>query len=320
MPSVLIYGGGCIGAVATFLTSSAIPPQDIVLVCRSNFDVVSKDGITINSTLWGSGLVVKPTVVRSIHDASKLGKQFDYVFITTKATTKKEDIQAMVSIIAPHTSLVLMQNGIAIEQPFHEMFPTNPILSVVLYTPVAQTSPGVFSHALSARLLLGTYPASAPEGHKTSAEKLKDLLQTGGASVTHEADIQVSRWKKILINASENPICALCRLPDATFFQSAPGAIQFMRDVMEEIARTARASGCTEIDDDVIQQQLDFLTIRELPGVVPSMMADALSGREMEVDALIGNVVDIAAENGVETPRLSTLYYLIRGLNCSFRT
>ena len=58
---------------------------------------------------------------------------------------------------------------------------------------------------------------------------------------------------------------------------------------------------------------------RSSPGVEPSMMADALAGRPMEVQAILGELVRIAQEKDVEIPRLKLLSVLLEGLNHSFQ-
>ncbi|CAH0022888.1 unnamed protein product [Clonostachys rhizophaga] len=317
MSSALVYGGGCIGAVSAYLLSQKLSPERIALICRSNYKEIKENGITINSGLWGSQLNVRPAVYQSVDAAvAEQGFAYDYVFITTKAQSKEDtDTEAVASAISSTTAIVLMQNGVGIEDPWHTRFPDNPVISVVMYLPVTQTQPGVFSHALYHVFQIGTFPHNAPERHQSMAKNLSAILSLSGAKAAVFDDVQPCRWRKMLVNGSENPICALVQLPDVAFFQSSPGATQFTRDVMIEIASVARAAGYPAITDQVVQEQLDVMTGRPFPGVEPSMMADAMAGRQMEADAIIGNVVRIGSQYGVETPRLSTLYYLIQGLN-----
>lgn len=65
-PRILVFGTGSIGSVYTYLLSKAIPSSNITAICRSNYDDASKHGFTINSTLWGNDLNVKPTIVRTV--------------------------------------------------------------------------------------------------------------------------------------------------------------------------------------------------------------------------------------------------------------
>jgi 2-dehydropantoate 2-reductase len=87
---------------------------------------------------------------------------------------------------------------------------------------------------------------------------------------------------------------------------------------MLEIAAVANACGYHGIDAALIDSQLQRATVRELPGVQPSMLADALAGRRMEVEAIVGNVLKLAKEHGVKTPMLRTLYVLAAALDNSF--
>ena len=61
---------------------------------------------------------------------------------------------------------------------------------------------------------------------------------------------------------------------------------------MLEIAAVANACGHPDINSDLIDFQLGRATVRDLPGIEPSMMADALAGRRMEVEAIVGNTLE----------------------------
>ncbi|RSM02861.1 hypothetical protein CEP52_007762 [Fusarium oligoseptatum] len=306
--SVLIYGTGSIGAILAYLLSKSIPEKNIYAVCRSNYNAAKEQGFTIDSDLWGTGLSKQSSHHLDHSDGSLL---------LQKATVNCPEAEAIKPAVSPNTTIVILQNGIAIEDPFRAAFPQAPILSCVLYTPVSQTGPTTFTHGTLDKMYLGTFPADAPIHHLKACAKFTSLLSTGGAKAHHATDIQIERWKKLLINGSENPICALSGLRDAEFFRSSDGATAFMRDVMSEIAATARAAGYTAIDEGVVQEQLKLLTMRPLPGVMPSMMADALAGRQMEVDVILGNTVRIAQENRVDAPLLKALLALGSALNKS---
>lgn len=319
-PTILIYGGGSIGAACAYLLSKSVSEKHIYAVCRSNYEVARQNGFIINSEIWGFGHTVRPNIVRSVQEAVKQnGSAFDYVLVTTKATCMKTATEHPIQpALGAGSTIVVVQNGIRVEDPFRRLFPENAIVSVVMYLPLTQTEPGVVYHHLLENIHLGTFPSRAPPQHKLAAERLCQMLSAGGAKATHDEDIQTERWKKLLINTSMNPICALSNLTDAKFLQTSEGTTKFVRNVIVEVAKTARAAGYDAITDDVVESRLRVVTSRKLPGIEPSMMADAIAGRQMEADALLGNVMDIARENGVEVPIVSTLYYLINGLNHSF--
>lgn len=219
--------------------------------------------------------------------------------------------------VGPATAIVIIQNGIAVEEEYAALFPENPIISGVVYLPATQTAPAVIAHKEVELLYLGTFPADAPDAHKASAEAFAAIIKAGGGTAEVHDDIQLQRWTKLMVNAAWNPICALSRSRDAQFLKSSPGALDFVRNVMHEVASVAQAVGYEEINSQEIEFQISRATARDLPGVEPSMLADALAGRAMEVEAIVGNTVRIARDTGARTPLLDALYVLVKALDAA---
>ncbi|KIW20235.1 hypothetical protein PV08_00810 [Exophiala spinifera] len=317
-PRILIFGTGSIGAVYAYIFSRAIPSENIFAVCRSNYAAASSGGFTINSTLFGQNLKVRPRVVRTVDEAvsQSNGKAFDYIIVTAKAVPSTPSLPEQISPAVSETStVVLVQNGIAIEDIYSSAFPRNPLLSCVVYLPATQTSPGTISHGEIERLHIGTYPATAPPSHKTAAESFASLLESAGGTAFVHDDVQAERWTKLVVNAAWNPICALSQSRDVQFMHSSPEATALVRRVMLEIAAVANAAGYPELSESTVDHQLGRAQARSLPGVEPSMMADALARRNMEVDAIVGNALRVADEKGVQTPLLKVIYALIKALD-----
>ena len=321
---ILIFGTGSLGSIYAFFLASA--KCHITCVCRSNYPTIKADGIKIDSTLFGCH-DFRPDVVTSETPQD----QYDYVIVTSKSFPTSNVAELLVPAVTPgHTTIVLIQNGIDIEGPYREKFPDNAILSCVAYLPVTQISPGVFIHKEVERLVLGTYPSRAPQTHKSKAQEFSDLLKAGGATSEVKDDIQGERWQKLLVNAPWNTICALTRSRDAEFLSSYGPQIQnptleVIEGVMKEISLLAIASGYPQIGEKKIEFQLSRAKARvtgeENQGVEPSMLADALNGRKMEVDVIVGNVVKIAEKLGLgdKIPMLKMLWVLAAALNCSPR-
>jgi 2-dehydropantoate 2-reductase len=203
--------------------------------------------------------------------------------------------------------IVLIQNGIGIEEPYSKAFPGQ-IISGVVYLPVSQPESGLCLVKGPDLLELGTYPAAAVP---PSVISLVDYLKAGGAHVEHYDNIQARRWKKSLINATWNPIAALCLNRDSDFIQCHEDAPKLLRATMHEVAAVATKLGYplgdTEIDNQVSRA---FTRAREGTGIKMSMLADVENGSPLEVEALIGNIVRIARDINIATPRLEMLYIL----------
>ncbi|KAK9780627.1 putative 2-dehydropantoate 2-reductase [Seiridium cardinale] len=320
-PRILVFGTGSIGAVYTWVLSRALPPSNIVAICRSNYDEASKNGLTVHSSLWGKNLNVKPAVFRSVPEAAEAspGEPFDYVIISSKALqTTPSTAELIKPAVSKTTTIVLIQNGIGIEDEYAKMFPDNPLLSTVVYLPATQVSPGVVEHKEVELLHVGTYPANASHPAKDSAKLFVDLLGSAGASAKLHDDVQGERWTKLLVNTSWNPICALSRLRDRQLIDVNEDVLPFIKDAMMEVASVAQAYGYKEINEELVDFQIGRASVRSLPGVQPSMLADALAAKNMEVEAIVGNVVKFAKEKGIKVPILRTIYLLASGLDRSF--
>jgi 2-dehydropantoate 2-reductase len=321
-PRVLVFGTGSVGAVYAYLLSRAITPSNVYCICRSNYQVASTQGFTINSTLFGDNLNFKPQVARTVEDAVASlpsGEVFDYVVVTAKdipsTPSAPENLRPAISL---RTTIALIQNGILIEEPWAKLYPQNPLLSCVVYLPATQTSPAVISHREVELLHIGTYPSNHKKHHE-AATAFSSILNQGGATTKLHADIQTQRFSKLLVNAAWNPICALSLSRDAEFLHSAPPqSLELVKAVMTEISLIAQALGHTDINAAEVERQVNRAKVRELPGVEPSMQADAKNHARMEVDAIVGNAVKLAEANGVDVPILKGIYALLRALDDSF--
>lgn len=315
-PRILVFGTGNLGAVyASILFSGG---AEISCVCRSNYTEVHDGGIRVKSSILGDR-ICKPNVAKNVDDILSISPQpFDYIVVSTKAVpaTVETTIKMIKPAITPGvTAVVLIQNGLGVEEPYHAAFSFATIISGVAYIPTTQVSPGVFSHSEIERLHLGLYGTNR---HQKAIEQLNcfaSLVRRGGGTAIVENDIQVERWRKIVANGAVNPICALSRCRDGQLMKAAPSAIELFRTVMLEIVAVAHAAGYGDVvDADTVEHQLGRSLSRPYPGVQPSMMADVVGGKQLEVEAILGHLVKIAHENGVEVPRLETLLVLLQGL------
>ena len=319
MYRLLFFGTGNVGAVYACIINRG--GADITCVCRSNYPEIKTHGLQVESSIFGN-LISTPKVVQSVDEALSLSEQpFDYGVVCTKALSATTT--ATISLVRPAitpglTAIVLLQNGLGVEEPYHAAFPSATIISGVAYLPTTQISPGIFSHSEIERLHIGLYPAHLPFQAIGQLESFASLIKRGGAIAMLEKDIEVERWRKIVANGAINPMCALSRCRDGKLMKIAPFAHDLLKKVMLEIAAVAEAAGYGEVvRADTVEIQFARTLSRPYPGVQPSMMADALDGRRMEVEAIVGRVVKIGQDKRVDIPRLEISLVLLQGLDAA---
>ncbi|KAI7365417.1 2-dehydropantoate 2-reductase [Hortaea werneckii] len=316
-PKVLLHGSGAIGTIYVYLLQQA--GCDVTAVCRSNYEAARSQGFTLDSGRYGQGIKVRPDIVRSPAEAAGSGP-FDFIVVCTKALPEAKTAEIIKpAVTAGKTAIVLIQNGIGIEDEYAQAFPSNPILSCVVYLPTTQTSPGHIQMGQLELLEVGTFPASAYESNadaRTACDTFVETVRKGGSDVHSVADIQEKRWSKLLLNASWNPICALSLSRDVAFLASSPAGEKLVLDIMDEVVNIAQALGFKDITPELARSQLTKATDRKGgKGIEPSMLVDVLSERRMEVEVILGNPIKVAKSAGVAVPRLETLYALSKALD-----
>lgn len=313
MVKALIFGAGAVGGVyGWFLEQAGV---EVTAVCRSNFSQVKEHGLQIRSKKWGK-VLHKPITVASVADAKPHGL-FDYVLVCSKAFP---DTHLLIGeAVTKNTAIVLAQNGIGIEEAYHTTYPQNTIISGVVYLPVVQVQPGVVEHGTPLeRFEIGVYPAPGSSADKGNVQGLVQLFSRAGATCVAYDDIQSQRWYKLALNATLNPICALTLCDDANYLRSSELALEVACDVMREIGRVAASFGYNVVSDETINEHMKrHIERMTTGGKAPSMLQDVEHGRPIEVEAILGNTLRLAAAAKIETPYLRLLYTLAKGLNFS---
>jgi 2-dehydropantoate 2-reductase len=310
-PRVLLFGAGGVGTIYLWLLSKVASPT---AVCRSNYSVAKNDGFIINSSIFGQNIHFKPHVFRNCEEAaSSDAKPFDYIVVSSKAIPGTVPKLIAPAVTPGHTAIVLLQNGINIEDEYAQAFPGNPIVSTVIYFPATQRPAGTIAHGEVEKLEVGSYPASASHQH---AKAFVHLITSAGATAEFYEDIQQKRWFKLLINAPWNPICALTLSKDTQVLASTNEAADVILAVMLEVCDIAAAYGYSFTREEV-DRQLGKAKAR-VPldaGIEPSMLQDVQTGRRTEVEAIVGNLVRLGKEKGVKCVRLEIIYVLAKALD-----
>ncbi|KAH7378287.1 2-dehydropantoate 2-reductase [Pyrenochaeta sp. MPI-SDFR-AT-0127] len=310
-PRVLLFGAGSVGTIYLWLLSKV---ASTTAVCRSNYQVAKEEGFIINSSIFGQGIHFKPRVVRDCEEAASEGSEpYDYILVCSKAIPATIPKLIAAAVTPSHTAIVLVQNGVGIEEEYRAAFPANPIISTVVYLPATQRPAGVIKHGEVEKLQIGSYPSSAPSQHAQSFAK---LLQSAGGTAEFFEEIQPKRWYKLLVNAPWNPICALTLSKDTNVLTSSDEATAVILAAMLEVRDIAAAYGYT-ITREEVDYQLGRAKAR-IPtnaGIEPSMLQDVQSGRRIEVEAIVGNAVRMGKEKGVACVRLEVLYVLAKALD-----
>ncbi|MBF0282973.1 MAG: 2-dehydropantoate 2-reductase [Magnetococcales bacterium] len=230
---------------------------------------------------------------------------FDYVIYCVKALPEIDPAALIRPVLGPGTTLVLLQNGVEIEEPTARAFPDHPLLSALAFVCVSRTAPERVRHLCFGRLALGSYPR---EGRgRPEAERLARCFEGAGVPCAVAEDIVTERWRKLVWNAPFNPLSALTGASTRRMIEDS-AALPLIRGVMEEVRRIAAATG-HPLPEEVVEKNI--ADTRRMEPYQTSMLLDHLAGRPLETEAILGNALRAAHRCGVAAPRLETLHALL---------
>lgn len=298
--NVLIVGAGAVGA----LFGSALARQGarVSVVCRSDYDAVSRDGYDIRSKVFGDHRFRPEHVYRNVADCRESP---DYLLLTSKVLENVDRAALIRPAVGPRTVIVLIQNGVDIEPPIAEAFPENELLSSLAFVAVGRGAPGQVNHLSLGSLILGRYPA----GVTPAAQAIAAAFEAGKVPCKLTENVIGARWQKAVWNAVFNPISILGGVLDTNAMLRTEAEVAFARNSMQEVCDVAQAAGHPQ-SPILIEQML--ATTRAMPAYKTSMALDYENGRPMEIEAILGNTVRAARKLGVATPNLDAIYAMAK--------
>ena len=310
-----VFGAGSIGGHLG--AKLAIAGNDVCLIARGpHLEAMRSNGLRLIDP-EGTGHTVDVAASDRPRD---FGPQ-DYVFLSTKVYAAPEAVAAMAPLLGPDTCVVTASNGmpwwyfyklpgpwegrrIPMVDPddaqWNGIGPDR-VLGTVLWVSAEIPLPGVVRHTFGNRMPLGE-----PDGSTSDrVTALANILNNAGMKSPLRADIRSEIWLKLWGNLAFNPVSVLTHgtLQD---LGTDPGVRPVIRQMMIEAQGVAKALGITfPVDVDTrIQMAADV-------GPHPtSTLQDLLAGKPLELDALVGSVVEVAKMVDVPAPTLEMIFSL----------
>ena len=313
---VAIFGAGAIGGFLGVRLAQA--GVDVTFVARGpHLAAMQADGVTLRS--GGESVTVRPRCVASAVEAGV----HDYVVVTLKAHGLAAAAPSIAAMMGQQSAVVTGVNGVpywyfyGLDGPFRDrvvesvdpggalwgVLPPSQAIGCVVYPAAEVVAPGVIEHLYGDRFTLGE-----PDGSRSPrVEAFSKALIGAGLKAPVRPRIRDELWVKLWGNLAFNPISALT---GATLDRIVgdDGLRGLCRGMMLEAKAAAEALG-VRFGIDV-----DKRIAGGAEGGVhkTSMLQDLERGRPMEIDALLGAVVELGGMVGVEMPLCAAVLALVR--------
>ena len=299
---VLLTGAGAVGLY--YCGRLAEAGVDVSVVARRDYEVAAKSGYRVSSI--AGDFHFNPAAV--LKNAAEYRDEADYVFMCAKTFAPSLELLDG-AIKSPRTVIVLIQNGIGIEDEIAAAYPDNKIISTVAYIGASRPVPGEVLHQGAGILKMGSFPNGKifPE-----AKRLMDVFNSNKVKCDWFDDIQFQRWDKLLWNISYNTVSVLGGGLTTRQMLKADGTGKLCEMLMLELVKVANSCGVALSENDV-RKQIDYN--EDFPAYKTSMLQDYEAGRRMEVEGIVGNILKIAGRNGVDVPAVTFCYHLLASLD-----
>ena len=308
----LIVGAGAIGAYIGARMARA--GFDVALFARGpHLKAMQEHGVQVKSA--EGDFQVQPRIVGSLEEAGPA----DVVFLGVKAHSLPQLVLQLHFVLGPDTTVVSTQNGIPwwyfqgfggeweglrLERidpggVISAAIEARRVVGSIVYFSTEITAPGVVQHTDGNRISLGE-----PDGTRSDrCRKIAEALVASGLRCPITTHLRQEIWVKIMGNASLNPVSALTR---STLVQMVrdPGVSEVIRNIMQEVEAVSRKLGM-ELPVSIDQRMAGAEKVGEHK---TSMLQDLEAGRPMELEALVGSVVELGERVGVPMAYTRTVY------------
>ena len=315
----LIAGAGAIGGYMGACLARA--GADVTLLARGpHLRAMEQRGLAV---IGAEGdFHVRPAVTGDLAGLIKAGPA-DVIVLGVKAHSLTQLAPRLQPLIGEGTTVVSTQNGIPwwYFQVGESRFPglrlerVDPggivgaaidparVVGSIVYLGAQIVEPGVIRHTEGNRISLGE-----PDGSRSPrCRAIAEALIQAGLRCPVTTHIRHEIWVKLLGNVAFNPISALTRATLAGMARDA-AVRDIVRCIMTEVEAVASGLG-VEIPISIEQRIAGAEKVGEHK---TSMLQDLEAGRPLELEAVVGAVVELGERLGIGIPHTRTVYACAR--------
>ena len=302
------YGVIGMGAIGGFYGAKlAHAGKEVHFLSHSDYQYVKERGLQVDSC---DGSFHLPQI--NAYGAASDMPQCDVVLVGLKTVNNHLLPELLPPLLKKDTLVVLIQNGIGVEEDVQKMFPEVQLAAGLAFICSAKTEPGTVNHQCYGYINIGNYSCKQQE---KIDEVVNDFRKAGVDA--NEVEYLEARWKKAVWNMPFNGMTVALNTQTDILLQT-PSTLQLIKDQMMEVIEAAQACGVKNIDETFAEKMI-YNTVHMTP-YSPSMKLDFEFKRPMEIDYLYTRPIEKAREAGYHMKKLEMLEAELRFLDHRQRT
>jgi 2-dehydropantoate 2-reductase len=315
---ICVVGAGSIGGHLAVLLANA--GHEVSVIARgAHLDAIRRHGLRL---VFEDGSEQVARTLAATDRIAAAGPQ-DLVVLAVKANQVEAIVDELPALFDASTAIVPMQNGIpwwyfqrhggpyeghcvrAVDPHARLMSAIDPrrIVGCVVYPAAALAGPGVVRHIEGNRYPLGELDGTTTE----RITRIAEAFVGAGLRSPIVDNIRAEIWLKLWGNLTFNPISALAHatLVDICEFPPTHALAHAMMSEAQAVAGKLGIEFRVTIDKRIAGAA-------KVGKHKTSMLQDVEAGREPEIDALVGSVVELGRLTGVPTPHIDAVHALVK--------
>lgn len=278
------YYGGCLAKAG----------QSVHFLFNSDYEFVKQHGLQVDSVNGDFHLLQI-----NAYNSSKEMPKCDVVLVCLKTTKNHLIREILRPILHEKSVVVLIQNGLGIEQALSKEIPNTSIVGATAFICTTKIGPGHIHHAEYGTITLAKYCGNCDD----VIQQIANNFIAAGIGVNVFDDLNSVRWKKLVWNIPYNGLTVVLNAATDELTYN-PKTRKLVIDLMTEVVEAGRVCGA-KISDLFISKMIEMT--EKMTPYSPSMKVDFDSHREMEIQAMYTNPIEIARAHGFEMHKTEML-------------
>lgn len=275
--------------------------NEVNFLLHTDYEYVKENGLQIDSC-DGSFHLDNVKAFRSTEDMPEV----DVVLVCLKSTREHLLKEMLPPLIKNNPLVVLIQNGIGLEDDLQALFPELQIAAGLAFICSGKVGPGHIDHQCYGSINIGNFSCR----DASLMEHFLEELKAAGIEA-NPVEYLEARWKKAVWNMPFNGMTVALNTTTNKLLEN-PSTRQLIRDQMMEVVGASRALGVKGVDEAFVEKMIQMTD--EMTPYKPSMKLDYDFHRPMEIDYLYSKGIRQAREAGYTMHKLEMLEQELRFL------
>lgn len=275
--------------------------NEVNFLLHTDYEYVKENGLQIDSCN-GSFQLDNVNAYRSTADMPEV----DVVLVCLKSTREHLLKEMLPPLIKNNPLVVLIQNGIGLEDDLQAAFPELQIAAGLAFICSGKVGPGHIDHQCYGSINIGNFSCH----DESLMTHFVEELRVAGIEA-NPVEYLEARWKKAVWNMPFNGMTVALNTTTDKLLEN-PSTRQLIRDQMMEVVGASKALGVKGIDETFVEKMIQMTD--EMTPYKPSMKLDYDFHRPMEIDYLYTKGIHQAKEAGYTMHKLEMLEQELRFL------